>query len=294
MTQKDRYIVALFLLLAFIWGSSFILIKKSLVSFEPFTVSALRVSISSICFAPIVFYYRNEINWNRLALFILIGLTGSGIPAFLYPLGQSQISSSLAGVLNALTPLFTFIFAVVIFKSPFRFKSLVGLSLGFVGTSILILYGESLSANVNIWYALFIVGGTICYGLNVNLVKSFFQNTKAIIVSSCSFFIIGPPAMLYLLLTSDLSSSIEHPDFYSSLAAVTTLSVFGTVLSTVLFFKLIQKTSPVLSASVSYLIPIVAILWGIYDGEIINLFHILGMLLIVGGIYLIKNTKTQS
>ena len=291
MTKNDRYILGLFVLLAFVWGSSFILIKKSLLSFDPLIVSALRVSISSICFAPIVFFYRKEIEWRRWPLFVLIGLSGSGIPSFLYPIGQSQISSSLAGVLNALTPLFTFIFAVLIFKSKFNIKSLVGLSLGFLGTCILILYGEALSANTNVWYSIFIIAGTVCYGLNVNLVKSFFQNTKAIIVSSCSFFIIGPPAILYLLFTDGLKKSFSQPDFYISLSAVTTLSIFGTVLSTILFFRLIQKTSPVLSASVSYLIPIVAIAWGIFDGEIFTIFHMIGMFLIIGGIYLIKGNS---
>ncbi len=287
----DVYIFFIFVLLAIIWGSSFILIKKSLLTFTPLEVSALRVSISSLCFAPFVFYLRKSIPWKKLGLFIVVGLTGSGIPSFLYPIAQTEISSSLSGVLNGLTPIFTFLFGLMWFKRAFSKNNAIGVLLGFIGSAIMIVYGERLTGSGNEWYAIFVELGTVCYGFNVNFVESFFKGISALMVSSVSFFIIGPPAMLYLIFKGNYDSWLSNESFLFSLASVCTLSILATVICTIIFFHLIKKTNGVFSASVSYLIPVVAILWGILDGEAFGINHLVGMLLILSGVYLIKRKK---
>ncbi len=280
--------IGAFMFLAFIWGSSFILIKKSLLTYEPLEVSAIRVSLSSLCFAPFVFHLRKHIPWNKLIFFVLVGLTGSGIPSFLYPIAQTEISSSLSGILNAMTPIFAFLTGLVFFKMKFSKREVFGVFIGFLGTVILVAFGERLSSSANVWYALFVIAGTLCYGLNVNLVEVAFKNVSAFMVSAVSFFLIGPPAMIFLISQNRFNDWITNPNFIQSTLAVCVLSIVATVISTIIFFQLIKKAGGVFSSTVSYLIPIVAIMWGILDGESFTLNHAIGMALILSGVYMIK------
>jgi drug/metabolite transporter (DMT)-like permease len=283
--------ILVFTALAIVWGSSFILIKKALISFSPLEVAALRITLSSLAFLPFLYYLRKKVNWSKWYYFLLVGLTGSGIPAFLYPIGQTQISSSIAGILNSTTPIFTFLLGIMLFKDRFVGLKFVGIIIGMVGAAILILYGKEVAAVSNPLYTLFIIGGTICYGFNINLVKKVFQNTNPLLLSAVSFTMIGPPALLYLLFNGSFSNlDIGSSGTNISVAAIIFLSLFGTVISTVLFFKLVQKTSTVFASSVAYVIPIVALLWGFLDGETIGLTHIGGMALILSGVYLIKKS----
>lgn len=286
--------IGILLLLALIWGSSFILIKKSLEGFDPFEVAALRISISSLAFLPILILEWENIPWNKSFLFLLVGLTGSGIPAFMFPLGQTEISSSIAGILNSTTPIFTFLVGILLFNSRFAFLKFAGILLGLIGTSLLILYGAQDDIGGKPLYAIFMLIGTFCYGTNINVVKTFFQNIKPTLLSAVSFAMIGPPAIIYLARKGTVSQIITNQIDFSSTGAVILLAIFGTVISTVLFFKLVQKTNAVFASSVSYLIPIVATVFGFMDGESIGIYHFLGMAMILLGVYLIKKGKTVS
>lgn len=279
------------ILLSIVWGSSFILIKKGIVAFDPYEVASMRIFFSALAFIPVVIYYRKIIEWKRWPYFLLVGLTGSGIPAFMYPLAQQQISSSVAGILNSLTPIFAFLIGIILFQDKFKKLRLVGLTIGLIGAAILTFYGEGSREGSNLWYAGFIVVASFCYAFNVNAIRAFFQETKPIIISAVSFCFIGLPAFIYLLSSDILEVSLQHEFAYWSLLAVIILALVGTVISTVLFFRLVQETSPIFAASVSYLMPIVAIMWGLLDGELMTFFHIIGMLLILGGIYLIRSDE---
>ena len=277
------------LFLSLIWGSSFILMKKALLSFDAIQVAAMRVTIAAIAFIPLLLYQYRNINWGKIRLFTLVGLTGSGIPAFLYATAQTEISSSMAGLLNSLTPIFTMIFGVIIFKVLFQWSNLWGIMIGFIGASLLLVF-ENLNAKIDIRvsYGLFIVLGTMCYAINVNLVKEFFQETSPIIISAVSFFIIGIPAVIILGFTDFQMVFQQDPNAWKALFYIILLALFGTVMSTIIFFKLVQNTNAVFGASVSYIIPIVAVMWGFMDGEILNWYHLSGMGLILFGVYLIR------
>lgn len=292
MTNKSqRYTAIVFIALAIVWGSSFILIKKAIIAFSPLEVAALRISLSAMAFLPFLIKFWSNIDWSKWKYFLLVGLTGSGIPAFLYPIGQTEISSSIAGILNSCTPIFTFLLGILLFRSKFVGLKFVGIIIGIIGAGVLIFYGKDpTDIGGNPLYTLFIIGGTICYGLNINIVKSIFQNIDPLKLSAVSFSMIGPPALLFLLVNGSFSNIDYSPELIQSAGAIVFLSIFGTVISTVLFFKLVQGTSAVFASSVAYIIPIVALFWGFLDGESIGLVHLLGMGLILTGVYLIRKS----
>jgi drug/metabolite transporter (DMT)-like permease len=291
MNQKaaaDHTSWLIMIFLTFVWGCSFILIKKALIAFPPVQLACLRLSISSLAFAPVVFYHRKDINWKRWPKFLAVGATGSGIPAFLFFFAQTEISSSVAGLLNSMTPIWTMLIGVFIFRHSFTKGTMAGIAMGFLGAAILIFSGKASHVDGSPVYAILIIFATLCYASSVNMVQGFFSDTKPIIVSGMSFFLIGPPAIIYLLTTDFTQTLTSHEFGYYSLGSVALLSLFGTVLASILFYYLVQRTSAVFSSSVTYLMPIVAVIWGMLDGEPVSMMHFVGMATILGGVYFAK------
>ncbi len=274
------------LFLGLVWGSSFILIKKSLIAFSSYQVGLLRIGISALAFMPIAIQSFRKIEKKDLKFIIIVGLTGSGIPAFLFPLAQTQISSSMAGLLNSLTPLFTLILGILFFGTAFKWSKVSGVLIGLLGAALLILFGEQIGQNAVSLYSFFAVLATICYATSVNTVGTHLQHISPITVSATSFLMVGVPAILYLL-SSDVPSIVtEHPHGWASLGYASILALFGTVISTVVFFQLVRLNNALFASMIAYIIPIVALGWGAIDGEQITLFHYLGMVLILVGVYL--------
>ena len=289
-SKVDKLSWGILIFLSLLWGCSFILIKKSLIAFDPVQLGCLRLGISSIAFAPIVWWHRQSINWSKWPKFLAVGLTGSGLPAFLFSFAQTEISSSVAGLLNSLTPIWTLIIGIFIFRLNFNFKKLLGVFLGFVGAGTLILLGAEDELGGNASYAILIIIATLCYGSSVNMVQAFFSDTKPIVISSMSFFMIGLPAIVGLFCTDFLQVLTTDEHALYSLGAVTILSLLGTVLASILFYNLVQKTSAVFGSTVTYLMPIIALLWGIADGELITLLHLAGMITILVGVFITKKS----
>jgi len=290
MQEKPIELKSIFILLglSLVWGSSFILIKKALISFNPIDLACMRISISAIAFTPILYFQRKKVPWKDWKLFLAVGLTGSGIPAFMYFIAQTNINSTVSGLLNSLTPIWTLIIGILIFKNKMDASKTIGVLIGFLGAALLMLFSESEGENTNLWYGLFVVFGTLCYGMSGNMVKHHFQNVKSIIISATSFFLIGPPAVGYLIYNGTLTHLEWNQDQVYSFGAILTLSLVGTVLSTIIFYKLIQDTTAVFGSSVAYVMPLVAMGWGFLDGEPIGLIVILSLMLILTGVYMIK------
>jgi drug/metabolite transporter (DMT)-like permease len=212
---------------------------------------------------------------------------GSFIPAFLFTLAQTRIDSSVAGMLNSLTPIFTLIAGVLFFKTKTGWLQISGLLLGLLGAVWLISIGKEVSLrNINP-YALFIVLATLLYGTNVNVIKSRFTHLIGAQITSLSFMFLFPPALIYLL-TTDFDPVFQHPGWPLHLAALATLGIVGTALAMILMNSLIRYTSAVFATSITYIIPIFAIGWGLLDGEHITFMHIACMTLILLGVYLIN------
>lgn len=276
------------LLLSLVWGSSYILIKKSLVAFTPMQIGCLRLSISAMAFLPVFLWRIRQIDWSKLKYLLIVGICGSGLPAVLFPLAQTEISSSVAGTLSSLTPLFTLIVGILFFKGASAWSKLTGILVGLMGAVFLIAFGQDAGIQGNLWYGIFILIGCVCYAISTNIVKEHLQEMSSFTISAIAFFIVGIPCLTYLLTTNIIEVIQTHEHGWTSLGTVIILALGGTLLATVLFFKLVQLTNPLFASLVSYLIPMIAMLLGAFDGEPITMLHFLGMGLILLGVYLTK------
>ncbi len=278
------------LLLALIWGSSFILIKRGLDAFTPFQVGALRLALAFFALLPIAVTQVKKTflpNWRK---FMIFGIVGNLIPASFFPLAEQGLASSLTGILNSLTPIFTLLIGVLFFKVGMNRFQLLGLFVSLIGALILGFVNNSGGLGSFNFYATFVLLATICYGLSANMVKQFFHNINTIVLTSLQMFSIGFFALAYLLLSDFPQRMISNPVALTSLGYVFILGVVNTAFALVIFNKLIQITTAVFASTVTYLIPVTAIVWGIIDGEEIFPLHLLGMVLILGGVFLVNNT----
>ncbi len=275
--------------LAFIWGASFILMKRGLEAFSNMHVAALRIFISFLFFLPLIIVSFRKLTRGNLKSLILVGLIGNFIPAFLFTTAQTQISSSLAGILNSLTPIFTLIVGYFIYKSEVKFVQIIGLILGLIGAVGLINNGTDIG-NQNTWYAILPVIATLCYGFNVNEVKYKLKDLDSVSIASLSFLFIGPVAGFYLIFNGFVFSP-ELPYQLESLGYITLLALFSSVLAVIGINILLKYTSAVFASSVTYIIPVFAVFWGVLDGEAFHLFQIAWIGLILLGVYLVKNRK---
>lgn len=274
-------------ILSIIWGSSFILIKKSLIGLSPLQLGALRILISGIFIFIFGFYTLKDITRKQWKWLIISGFLGTFFPAFLFAFAETEIDSAVASILNSLTPLNAILIGFAVFKITSTKRQVWGVMIGFLGTALLILKGADLNPNQNYLYAGFVVLATIMYGTNVNIIKKHLQEVKAITIAVGNFAGIMIPAAIVLFSTNFVEKAIAHnDDFLMSVLYVVILSAFGTALAKVLFNKLIQMSTPVFASSVTYAMPVVALIWGILDGEGFSFLQGLATILILIGIYL--------
>jgi drug/metabolite transporter (DMT)-like permease len=284
---------AVLLLLSFIWGTSFILMKRGLETFSPLQLAALRITIAFVVVSPIAFRNLRLLNRENLFSLFIAGYLGIGFPAILFSTAQKHIDSSLAGVLNSLTPLFTLIFGMVLYRNTYRLFNLLGVFLGFIGASALILGTSGFKLGTINIYALLIMLATAFYGINVNEVKNKLANLNGLQVTSLAFLTIVPVAITYLLF-SDFSVARANPLFWRSLLSIAALAVFGSALAVIIFNYFLHYTSAVFASSVTYIIPVFAILWGIFDGENPGIEEIIPVCLILVGIWLVNRNDKQN
>jgi drug/metabolite transporter (DMT)-like permease len=274
-------------ILAIIWGSSFILMKEGLKHFSSYQVAAMRISFAGIALFPFVKWRKVVIKAGDLKYFIISGILGSAIPAFLFTAAQTKISSSLAGAINGLTPLFALLVAVIFIGVKFNKLKVYGVIVGLLGAFFLIV-GKEL--NFDIKYTSLAVLAAVCYGINVNIIKQKLNDYPPRLVAALPLAIIsiiGVGVMLYL----GFDVSWDQEQDVKSLVAIVLLAVVGTSLSLVMFNRLIQQTNTVFATSVTYLIPIVALFWGFLANETISSNQIIGLGFILIAIWLIRKDK---
>lgn len=274
-------------ILAIIWGSSFILMKEGLKHFSSYQVAAMRISFAGIALFPFVKWRKVVIKTGDLKYFIISGILGSAIPAFLFTAAQTKISSSLAGAINGLTPLFALLVAVVFVGVKFNKLKVYGVIVGLLGAFFLIV-GQEL--NFDIKYTSLAVLAAVCYGINVNIIKQKLNDYPPRLVAALPLAIIsiiGVGVMLYL----GFDVSWDQEQDIKSLVAIVILAVVGTSLSLVMFNRLIQQTNTVFATSVTYLIPIVALFWGFLANETISTNQMIGLGFILIAIWLIRKDK---
>lgn len=280
----------LLILLALIWGSSFILIKKGLVHLTPLEVGAIRMLTASIALLPFVWSRFHLVNRNKLKYFMSVGLSGSFIPAFLFAIAQTRMESAVTGILNALTPLFTVLLGLWFFNQRQKMKVWVGIIFGLLGSVLLITAGSGGDIGKINYFGFFIVAATILYATNSNLIKFKLSEYRSLTITSISLLFVGPLAAIILIFFSDLTDRISHDGMLQSIFYVSILGVVGTAIALIIFNKIVQLTNPVFTSSVTYIIPLVALFWGLIDNESLMLNHLLGMVSILTGVYITNQT----
>ncbi|WP_439182377.1 DMT family transporter [Carboxylicivirga taeanensis] len=288
--EKKWFQFSILLLLAFIWGSSFILMKIGLKSFDSMQTASLRIGFASLFLLPYALKHIRKLRKKDVFPLLIAGFVGSFIPAFLFTKAQTRIDSALAGMLNSLTPVFTMVVGFLVFRVKARLYQVIGITLGMLGALGLIASGNDVAlSNINS-YAFFIVLATVCYAFNINVVKTYLTHLNGVQITSLSFLFIGPWAVAYFF-TTDFISVQQKVDWSLHLGAIALLGILGTALAMLMMNTLIRYTSAVFASSVTYIIPVFAIGWGLLDGEVITLLHILFMAVVLLGVYLINRKK---
>ncbi|HEY4798252.1 MAG TPA: DMT family transporter [Bacteroidia bacterium] len=280
----------IFLILALIWGSSFILMKRGLQAFSSAQVAALRMLIAFLFLLPFSVKYVKASDKKDWFKFFGIGITGNFIPAFLFTASETGISSSLAGMLNSLTPIFTLILGVLLFRVKTTFLQVTGVLIGLIGAIGLLIPQKLSDLGTNFSFGGYVVIATLLYGFSVNLNRKYTGGYHSIATTCWSMILMGPLGAVVLLFT-DLQAAYHHPLFWSSLGFIAMLAIGGTALSLMLFNLLIKNAGALFSASSTYLIPVVAIMWGVVDGEVITMRHLLSILVILVGVYLVNKRQ---
>jgi drug/metabolite transporter (DMT)-like permease len=279
----------LLIVLSLVWGSSFILMKQGLKAFSSDEVAALRISIAFVFLSPLLFLYYKKIDlkasWKGL---ILMGFFGNFIPAFLFTKAETQISSSLTGMLNALTPLFTILVGVIVYRTTILRFQVVGVIVGLLGAFMLLSFGESSEESKNLSYSMLVVLATLCYAISLNGIKKYLAGINSVIASVWAFTFIGPLALIYLFGKTDFLEHFNSEAGPAAFGYTCILAVAGTALSVIAFNTLIKQAGTVFASSCTYLIPVVAIGWGLYDGETVTAFQLISIGIIIGGLWLLN------
>lgn len=277
-----------YVLLALVWGSSFILMKKALLAFSPLQIGALRMLVAGLVMLPFLIGKASQLRRRDWIFVVAVGFFGNGLPAFLFPMAETQINSASVGMLNSLSPLFTLIIGVLFFRLPFVWTKSVGIILGFVGAAILVLAkDQSIDALQHVQYALLVVLATIGYGLSTNIMKSFLSELPTLLASGFALVSVAIPYSLYLVVGSDVLSVFQSdPQAWTSFLFIVILGAVGTALALIWYYRLLRLTDPIISSSVAYVIPMVALAWGLLDGEQINGMQYVAMGIILVGVWL--------
>lgn len=272
-------------LLSLIWGSSFILIKKGLIGLTAFQLGSLRIIFAAVFLLLIGFKSLAKITLYQWKYIALTSLFGTFIPAYLFAIAQTQIDSSVSAILNSLTPLNTLILGALAFGLQFRRNQIFGVLIGLIGSALLILNGAIDHPEQNYYYAILVLIASICYATNVNLIKKYLHDLTPLSITTGNFMVLLLPAST-ILFFSGFFDVVHVHEVQQSVLFILILGVVGTGIANILFFKLIQMSSPVFATSVTYLIPVVAFFWGLLDHEMLTPVQFIGAFIVLIGVYL--------
>lgn len=282
MHNKWVYLV----ILSIIWGSSFILMKKGLVGLTDYQLGSLRIVLTSIFLFSVGFKSIKQIQKKHWIWIAISGFVSSFFPPFLFAIAQNHIDSAVASILNSLTPLATVIVGALLFKIVSTKRQILGVFIGLLGTLLLIWAGADFNGSSNHLYGLLIIVATIGYALNVNIIKKHLTDISALAVTTGNFLFIFFPGLVVLYFTGFFETILDSKEMQIASMYIAILALFGTAISKVLFNKMIQISTPVFASSVTYTMPIVAVLWGIIDGEQFGMLQLVAALIILFGVYL--------
>ena len=273
------------MILALVWGSSFILIKKGLIGLTALQLGSLRIIFAAVFLVLIGYKSLSKIPAHKWKYIALTSLFGTFIPAYLFAIAQTEIDSSVSSILNSLTPLNTLILGALVFGIQFKRNQIIGILIGLIGSALLILNGAIHHPEQNYYYAILVLVASICYAVNVNLIKKYLHDLNSLSITTGNFMVLFFPAFI-ILFFSGFFEVVHDVKVQESIMFIIILGVVGTGIANILFFKLIQMSSPVFATSVTYLIPVVAFCWGLLDNEMLTPVQFFGAFIILIGVYL--------
>ena len=283
-------------LLSIIWGSSFILMKEGLEGFDALQLALIRMSVAALCLFPLALRHIRELRGRELALLLVVGLTGNALPAFLYAKSETVLPSAVVGVLTSMTPIFSLLVAWMFFGQRFPRANVIGIVVGLAGAMVLAMAGSpEAGRSTNLAFAALVLLATISYGVNVNLVKGFFSKRNSVLVTSIALSAVGWPSLIFLLAGTNFIERLHtSPAAPAALAYIAILGAFGTALSVLLFNQLLKDATIIFATSVTYTIPVVAVLWGIALHETFTTLHAAAFAVILAGVWLANRRSAAS
>lgn len=286
--QPSAFDWFLMIFLGALWSASFLFIKRSVAIFNPVQMAMWRMVLATAVYIPIAAAYWSKIDWRRWKPLVIVAFCGSAIPNFLFAVAQQHVNSSLAGVLNSLTPLFTLIIGTAFYSMQFSREKILGVVLGLGGAIMLVLFNASGGITGNAFFAALCVLATVCYAINANTVNAHLRDLPPAGIASAAFIITGGLFLIGLWYSEGWHTAWEHPDGLTGLGYIFYLAAVGTVIGSIMYFWLLQRTSAIFATSVTYLLPVGAIIIGALDGESIGLIDLVGTAIILLGVYLAR------
>jgi len=238
---------------------------------------------------PLILKKLQTLKDGKFKYLLAVGVFGNGIPAFLFAIAQTEIPSALAGMLNALVPIFSMLIGLAVFGVRIKLVQAMGVLIGLGSAIALILStGQIDGSKINNWYALLVVGATICYAISLNIIKQHLQQESAIAITGLALVLVSPVGLIILLSTDFVSRVNSIEGAWTGIGAMSILAILGTAIALMIFNKMVKETSTLFASSVTYLVPLIAIIWGLADGETLVLSQVICALTMLGGIFLIN------
>ena len=291
--MNNQYVKWLYLaILSLVWGSSYILIKWGLVALTPLQLGSLRLLITTIALLMVGYSSLRGLSKYHLKWLAITGYVGTFFPAFLFAFAQQFIDSAIAAILNALTPLLTIIFGLLFFRIDILRKQYFGVGIGLLGSIGLVWGGLQTASNINPIYTLLILAASCCYAINIHFIKIHLAKVGVMAITLGNFVFMAPAALVVLICSDFFTTqTFSHPEIYPAIGYITILALAGSAFAKYLFNKFVKITSAVFASSVTYTLPVVALFWGVYDGEVITQFQLLSTAVILVGVYLSHTKK---
>jgi drug/metabolite transporter (DMT)-like permease len=275
-------------LLTLIWGSSFILMKIGLEHLSALQVASIRILSAGIVLLPFSLNGWKRVPKNKVITLVIAGLLGNFFPAFLYCLAEIKIDSSLASILNALTPLCAILIGVAFFHLKITWHKILGVITGLAGLVLLPFAAGQEISFTNLSYSSLVLIATVCYGTNVHVVSSYLKGLSSVDIASVALSLFIPPCIFILACTGFFDLPFTQKDLLFSILAASVLGALGTALASVWFYMLVKTAGSIFASLVTYGIPFIAVLWGLLFGEKVTVWETGCLILILAGVYLVN------
>jgi drug/metabolite transporter (DMT)-like permease len=281
----------IFIALSFIWGSSFILMKLGLRGLSAVQVASLRIIFSALFLIPLSVKSFSTLPKNKWVPVFFSGMLGSLLPAYLFCIAEQGIDSALAGTLNSLTPIFVIITGALFFGIKASSNKISGILIALTGSFLLFLSQPSNSEHQNLLYVGYVLIATFCYGLNVNLVHKYLHGVPSLQIAALALTLNAFPAILVLASSGYFLSDFGKMEFIKANAYAALLGIAGTAIASVIFYRLIKTAGAVFASLVTYGIPFVACIWGLFLGEEIGWKQWGSLVVMLSGVYLANRNR---